>query len=355
MSESETRALATIEEVVEVENHPNADRLDLVKVRGWRCITGRDSYKPGDKVIYFEIDSALPLSDDRFAEFGERKTRTMEVKGVSRQVHPLKTIRLRGEVSQGLVLPLSSFPEVSHKSPGDDVTAALNVVKYESRSARPGPPRRGSLSIAYPRPKFVPMTDAERVQNIPESSLRDVWDGDEAELWVASEKIHGTSTSIFVDYVNGFMGVTSRNLMLLSVDSDGRSHIAEELHPKMFQEWPDAKCVVIQGELAGPGLLANTLDLPDKKFFAFRVMVDMEDVPQSDWPEWLNSVPVLDVPFPRSVDEAIKAADSLDSLVSPGNQPEGIVWRRERGGKASGRLPRCVKAISPGFLLASGD
>jgi RNA ligase (TIGR02306 family) len=105
------RKLVTLETVVEVRPIPDADAIEAIVVRGWVVVAKRGEFRVGDRCVYFEIDSALPLSDERFAFLGARGTNTT-VTGT--KMHVLKTARLRGVYSQGLALPTALFPELAN-------------------------------------------------------------------------------------------------------------------------------------------------------------------------------------------------------------------------------------------------
>ena len=105
------RKLATVERIVSLEKHPNADTLDLIGVRGWTVISKSDQHKINDLVVYFEIDSFLPV-DDRY-EF-LRKGGFKSTKNLGDGFR-LRTMKLRGEVSSGLILPLEECFEVKRE------------------------------------------------------------------------------------------------------------------------------------------------------------------------------------------------------------------------------------------------
>ena len=94
------RMMAWVATIDQVQNHPNADRLDLCRVGGWQVVTLRDEYKEGDRVIYISIDSWVPTEIAPFLSKGQEPRVYEGVKG-----ERLRTIKLRGELSQGLILP----------------------------------------------------------------------------------------------------------------------------------------------------------------------------------------------------------------------------------------------------------
>src|ERR1035437_1617745 len=128
-----------------VVNHPNADRLDIAQVRGWRCVVGRDQFKTGEAAVYIPLDSVLPeyLVKELGIEKGYR--------------NKVKSIKLRGEFSQGLLMK----PREGWKL-GDDVTDAIGITKWEEQIPIE---MRG---IMAPRdPRFVQYTDIENIKNYP--------------------------------------------------------------------------------------------------------------------------------------------------------------------------------------------
>lgn len=153
------RRLVTLEEVADVQPIPDADAIERARVRGWDVVVRKGEVHPGDVVLYFEIDAALPLEDPRFAFLEPRGRKVLE-DGTA--VHVLKTARLRGQYSQGLVIPMDLgtrsqiFQYLSTKgysyNPvtavedvdrmlGVGVSEALSVTKYEPRSRRTLPGR----------------------------------------------------------------------------------------------------------------------------------------------------------------------------------------------------------------------
>lgn len=139
--------LATIEEVVSVIHHPNADKLDIIKVLGYDAIVGRDQFKAGDKIIFVQPDSILP-SDQAWASPLLRYTSRGR----------LRAVRLRGEWSMGLVCELGTG-NTAHGEVGEDLTQDLGITKYE-------PPLPADASARGGLPFLIPKTDENRWQNL---------------------------------------------------------------------------------------------------------------------------------------------------------------------------------------------
>lgn len=110
------RKLATIRKINDLKTIENADKICIAIVDGWQCIVKKDEFKIGDEVIYIEIDSIVPERE----EFEFLRKRNFRV----------RTIKLRGYVSQGLVLPLSFLPDKKYNL-DDDVTDILGITKYD--------------------------------------------------------------------------------------------------------------------------------------------------------------------------------------------------------------------------------
>ena len=118
------RELAYIVKVLETKDIDGYDNVYYIRVNSWWCVAPKD-IKLGDLVVYFEIDSKLPENDNRFSFLASKKFR-------------IKTIKICGVVSQGLVLPLSEFPERKGCKEGDFVTDKLHVEKYDPDAINEG-------------------------------------------------------------------------------------------------------------------------------------------------------------------------------------------------------------------------
>lgn len=312
------RKLATIETITELAPIPDADAIERARIRGWDVVVRKDEFSVGDMVVFFEIDSLLDVEDPRFEFLAARGVRT-DAEG--RKGHVLRTAKLRGQYSQGLAVRLSAFPELAGVETGDDVTDTLGVVKWE-----PALPASLSGKVRGVRPGWIPKTDEERVQNCPEIL-------DEPGVgWVATEKIDGSSMSVYVDPGEGVAGVCSRNLDLVEVEANTLWALAQRhrLHERLAETFPGAKAV-IQGEAYGEGIQANPLKVKGQRFAAFAIYVDGRRLFRTEWPAWALEVAVpmyVDLPFPSSVDGALAQVDGIKSLVSPDRNAEGVVWVR---------------------------
>src|ERR1044072_3418313 len=182
------RTLASIPRIKNIEPIANADSIVKATVLGWQLVIKKDEFKPGDLCVYVEIDSILP--DKQEFEFLRNKN------------FRIRTIKMRGQVSQGICFPLNILPDNIQVEEGVDVTEVLNIVKYEP----PVPVNMQGIMKGW-FPSFIPKTDETRVQVLQE--LLDIHKG---SLCYITEKLDGTSVTYFIK--DGVFGVCSRNLEL---------------------------------------------------------------------------------------------------------------------------------------------
>ena len=106
------RTLVSIKRVEDILPIPEADRLEIAVIGGWNVVVQKETFKKGDLGFYFEIDSFIPTTDPRFDFLKDRCYKRWISRGVTiKEGYRIKTVRLRGVVSQGLLVPVSEFPE----------------------------------------------------------------------------------------------------------------------------------------------------------------------------------------------------------------------------------------------------
>ena len=111
------RKLAHIEKIEWKRPIDGADRIELVGVLGWQCIAKKDEFKVGDLCVYIEIDSVVDKTNPDFAFLEKRN-------------YKIKTMKMKGVLSQGIVFPLSILPK-NDWCIGDDVTSTLKITEIE--------------------------------------------------------------------------------------------------------------------------------------------------------------------------------------------------------------------------------
>jgi RNA ligase (TIGR02306 family) len=348
------RKLASIQLVNAAEPIPNADAIERIRILGWWVVVKKGEFKPSDKVVYCEIDSLLPERQEfEFLRPSSFKPAIMDDVGVTIQAagFRIKTIRLRGQVSQGICFPLTILPPGIAVEEGEDVTEALSVRKWEP----PVPVGMGGR-VKGGFPGFLPKTDETRVQ-----VLEAVLERNRGKTFYLTEKIDGTSFTAFLR--DGEFGVCSRNLWLDDTDDTSllirvakrlglEAKLRALVSSRGFQP-------AIQAEVIGPGVQKNKYELKEVTLRVFNVF-DIDASRLLDHPAMLEviremgleTVPQLGTfTLNHSVDELVVLSEGT-SLLNPKAQREGIIFRtivEEYDEDIGGRLS--FKAINPKFLL----
>jgi RNA ligase (TIGR02306 family) len=337
------RKLATVRIITDIKPIEGADMIELATVGGWNVVVAKNvGHKIGDKVVYCEIDSFLPIREE-FEFLRKSSYKKMD----DQEGFRLKTIRLRGQLSQGLILPISVVPiaqfATGHNLPeGLDVTEMLGIVKYE-----PPIPAELSGKVKGGFPSFLRKTDEERIQNL-------VKEYEEYKLtsqhqFYMTEKLDGSSATFYMN--NGVFGVCSRNLELLETEGNTFWKVARELD--LENKLKDKGNICLQGELIGEGIQGNPYKIKGQTVHFFNGF-DIDTQTRMNINDFLIlldelellSVPILDVAFllPDTVEGMLKLAEDKSRL-NKLTEREGVVVRS---------LDNTIsfKAISNKFLLS---
>jgi len=342
---NDTRRLASQDHITDLRPIPDADAIEVGTVRGWDVVVHKGEYTSGDEVVYVEPDAGLPIDDGRFAFLAPRGTKSID----GRLYHVLKTARLRGQLSQGIVFPAQEFScELADPRGLDE---ALGIVLWT-----PPVPPLGADQIGGWDLSWLKKTDAERVQNLSDEWLQSVDDGS----WIPTEKIDGTSLTYFLD--EGVLRIYSRNWELDTANPESTPVLLAVRYD--LADWMGRHSVAaVQGEMYGEGVNSNRLGIRGQRlalFAAWRrdgghALDAFGELYSSGPEEGLDVAPVIEgLPFPSTVREALQQADGLTSLISQ-KLAEGIVWHH-CGDKTFPELDyRLVfKAVSAKFLLKHG-
>jgi RNA ligase (TIGR02306 family) len=330
--------LKTISAILPIEN---ADAIELVKFDdcSWQCVSKKGEFQIGDQCIYFEIDSLLPNSNPVFDFLAHGNSiKKVYFEGQEYTGYRLKTIKLRGELSQGLALPLSCFPELDLSN--EDIDTQLNIQKYEPILQISDGSDLGQFH------ELVPKTDEERIQNLTKKY----------ENWkdidmVATEKLDGTSCTII--YELDIKRLFSRNLEK-KIDIGHKYDIATQniLFPNNY---------AVQGEIIGEGIQGNSYKQGGFHFYAFNVYDIFEskylqDLEAKEFCKQHNIKMVPEVWKGKlsefeSVNDLLLFAEGKSVLCQTANR-EGLVFRSTTFDK-NNRIS--FKVISNKFLLKSKD
>ena len=395
------RALASVRKIADLQPIEGADAIEVAVVDGWKVVVKRDEFKIGDLAIYMEIDSWVPTELAPFLSKGKEPREYNGVKG-----ERLRTIKLRGQLSQGLLLPMTvafdwdaeeslweykEHPDAKSEAgdpidhgdrleipltiwavyadEGDDLTDALGIQKWE-----PVLPAQlqGQAAGMFPT-DLIPKTDQERIQNcfreIERKARRNktekVWNAETQTLeeftavhpadfreptYEVTLKLDGSSCTIF--RWEGELRVASRNLEL-KINDENRDNTFVAMALKIGDSIPDG--IAVQGEVMGPGIQGNREGFKEHRFFVF----DMFDIKKHEYippimrrhvceTRGLEHVPVIHHSFiaPASVEEGLAIAEgpSITHKIR-----EGLVWKCNTDPSFS------FKTISNQFLLKGGD
>ena len=408
------RELAYVVKIDDITPIEGYDWVELAHVSGWTVVVGKGEFKPGDPAIYFEIDSKLPEVKP-FTDMGF----------LVKKHYKIKTQKMCRSISQGLLMSAKNFgweyfTNVEHRyvdppyrsdavgvvddegtihfengesrfltqklgvtyaEPDDNQRKSTSVNKYKRMAQRHGklfshqPYRwlmrrdwgKKLLFLFYGRkkdgkngwPAWVKKTDEERIQNMP-------WILDSEELWVATEKIDGTSTTFTMKrkpFGRYEFLVCSRNVVFDKPDkkcfyeTNVYTEMAEKydvenvLKDLLKNTFKDANWITLQGETFGSGVQKRTYGLSDHDFRGFNLIVDKIGrfdsvsacclIQEERGIPW---VPIIDpeVSLPKTVDEVLEYATGKSEI--DGDMREGIVFRSQDGSKS-------FKAVSNEYLL----
>lgn len=343
------RRLASIRTISDIQPIEGADMIELAIVDGWKVVVAKEvRHQIGNKVVYCEIDSFLPIEP----EFEFLRKTSFKKMGEAEGFR-LRTRKLRNQVSQGLILPLSVLESITNGKiiekngqkvlleVGTDVTKLLGIQKYE-----PPIPAELSGKVKGLFPSFLRKTDEERVQNL--QTEYEEWKASSQTFYVA-EKLDGSSATFYIR--DDVFGVCSRNLELLETEGNSFWKVARELdlETKMRNFGGDFS---LQGELIGEGIQSNPYKIKGQSVRFFNVF-DIENGEYLSLYQFkfiadklgLETVPILSEDFilPQTADELLVYAENKSVLNLQADR-EGVVIR-------STDRTVSFKVISNKFLL----
>jgi len=410
------RKLARIVEIDDVVPHPNADALELAVIGGWQLCVKLGEYKKGDRAIYCEIDSLLPLSNVELFGFLEaRRSDNRRVNGEN--YHRLKTIKLRKELSQGLLVPV---PEKFKDTPVDtNVTLELGILKYEPKPQRERDGSGGEVASDWygnlvrrilkgldgslmPWPAQLTKSDQDRVQNKTVAFATAKADQTSFEV---TYKLDGSSMTVFCINDDGVRtGVCSRNYEL-SLGDDAPWSLFDQVrywtgsflarNRKMFKvkriHWPEwrkaalvtennftryvkeheviqklkayqartGEFITLQGELIGPDIQSNFEGVEKHEYYVFSVYRNGSEEVLPDEARrivaeiGLTYVPVFDENFVIGAETTVKDILEMAEGQRAFNQKKGT-YREGLVFKARNKI-MSWKSISNSYLLKKAD
>ena len=318
------RVMARVVRIDAINAIEGADQIEVAQIGGWKVVVKKGEYTADSLAVYCEIDSFIPHSIAPFlTKPGQFPKVYNEVEG-----QRLRTIKLRGQISQGLLLSMSvrgsdGLVVGALFTEGDDVTDFLGIQKWEHPQEFRAANAKGSF------PYFIPKTDQERIQNLSRSLEK--WNA-ENHQWQVTEKIDGSSMTVF--YKDGEVGVCSRNLEL---KDDGTSTFWETAKSEGLVEKliTLGKNIALQGELIGGQIQGNAHKVDKFQFHLYDIFdIDTQqyltpkDVEGTALQLNIRHVPVLEqfTTFDVRMEDLIAYAEGK-SVVGAKPEREGLVFK----------------------------
>lgn len=375
------RKLASIQKIIDVKAIDGADKIELAFIKGWQVVVAKkDGFKVGDLVVYIEIDSQVPELQE-FEFLRERKFR-------------VRTIKLRKQLSQGLIVPLNIIPQsvpdatirrgaqLDVLNEGDDVTERLGIVKYDPQAQE-----EKALSVPKHQNKVlrylmnfkafrtvylklnqkengwpvgvVSKTDEENIQN-----MYNVISENFEKSFYITEKLEGQSATFYTTFERrwGFnrkvFGVCSRNIRLEKPDQSKYWQMARKYNlEKILKSYGGT--VAIQAEQCGEGIQGNIYKLTGIDLYVFNVIVNGQRFGYHDMSTFCNkhglkTVPLLDANFVPTKDIPCNTKDAIVHYLLGYSNGTSVLFKTMREGvvlRLNENPSVSVKARSPDYLI----
>lgn len=324
------RKLSTIRYISNIKQITNADRIEVAVIDGWECIVGKDQFKVTEKILFIEPDALVPKDIKEF-EFLDKYCKTKKVN--DKEYYLISTTKLRGQISQGVVIKLDDvkgFFDINDiETKTQDVSEYFKIIKYEPSEVDGGNTPKSFLPFPY----FIRKTDEERIQNL---------DYIPRFTYEITEKLDGTSCTIY--HYNGKTGVCSRNREL-KVEELPKNDVYLNCYNKIYKIFKMERFhnnymntnIALQGEIVGPKIQKNPYKLEYQDFYVFNIFnIDTQEYMNPNDVYWfckdfnLNHVPIIKNNFQYN-----ELMDNLDlyeysygnSILNPKVKREGVVFK----------------------------
>lgn len=287
-----SQLIVKIREITEVLPHPNADRLEILKIDHWQTIYAKGVFKAGDQCVYFPPDTVFP--EDVAEELGVTNYTSPlgKVNGVRPPGLRVRAIRLRSEESFGLVVTMEAMhglilmmgavnddgeavllPPAWFKT-GQDVASVFRATKYTP----PEPCRDGDAE--KPHPAFHAYTSIENIRNFGDILK-------EGEEVIITEKLHGMNArvgkvrtvcdetgDVVWEYMCGSHGVRRKEFDASGIRSQFWSIMTDPMKALLDELCNNENNVIVFGEIFGPGVQDMHYGMEGKVFRAFDIAMN---------------------------------------------------------------------------------
>jgi RNA ligase (TIGR02306 family) len=334
------RKLASVQQVKEIKSIPDADRIEVITVLGWHVVVQKNIYKVGDKVVYFEVDSCLPHDNILYGD--------LEKSG-----YRVKTLKFRGQISQGFVKKLSELNLDESIEIGTNVTNILGVKKYELPDEY-----KDNEFIKGPFPGYIHKTGEIRIQTLPD--LLEEFKGTRCYV---TEKMDGTSASFSIREEEYKICSHEKEI---NPEKNSCYKFINEKYDLETKIRSFGKNITIQGEICGPGICKNKYQLKEYDFFVFDIFdsdnydhLPLKEVYKICEKLGLKTVPIISDNYilPDNIDEIVEFSKEKSTLCD--TKREGLVIRsyeEKRNLNKKYELTRLsFKVINPEYSLKRGN
>ena len=351
--------LASVQKITNISSIEGADNIEVADILGWKVVVRKGEFKEGQLVGYVQIDTIVPETE-QFEFLRERKFR-------------VRTIKLRKQISQGLIIPLpkGSFVE------DEDITDLIGVKKYEKEQQliedRPKKPKIWYKRLWYEikfrwlvkwfpslkqvnRASFpthlVSITDEERIQNFPH-----VLEQFKGKQFVVSEKLDGSSITIIHEssFGKSKFRICSRRFELFNKSNDWYRVFEStgfKEHILKLVDYYKTNDIIVQGEAIGK-FNGNRYNLVQDDIRLFNIFVNKIQLKQDEFYKVCKSWNIPVCPYTGtivmnySLEDIIKASEGK-SVLNNQVEREGLVYRCIEH-------PLSFKVINNQYLLKYGE
>lgn len=301
----------SIVEIPEILPHDNADRLGIVHIGGWNCVVAKNQFKAGDRAVYVEPDYVVQTGRPEFAFLAKE----------GKAEHRMKAIRLRGQLSFGLLIPVPA--SVADLPTGSNVMEELGIRRYEPPVKNMNPGVDDTLPQAEWPQVYASKFDLEDLRK-HEHLFQP---GDHVYV---TEKLHGGNGKIV--WHNGRLYVGSRTRWLQTEIRSlwTRAMLESEQAPRLLDLCELNPDVIFYGEVFGP-VQELRYGMKEPEFAVFAACERGEWWPSKTLFEKLAKANILEAPalfsgaYDREKIAALAEGDTSILSAPKGHMMEGVV------------------------------
>lgn len=343
------RKLASIQKIEKIQPIELADTICCATVLGWQLVCKKTEVKEGDLVVYCEIDSVLP--DIPLFE---------DIKRITSGTMRIRTVRMRGQVSQGICFPVSIVEHFGLLPEdmiiGQDVTSAMQITKYEDVL----PSELLGEAKGY-MPSRIPKSSLYRVQTIQE-----VLNKYQGTLCYETEKLDGESITFYL--IDNVFGVCSKEVDFIESEDSLHWRMAKQYNIeeklRLYSQTKGANLgynYSIQGEIIGEGIKKNKYKIKGQKVFLYN-MFNIDKHCYLNYDEFVMATNVLNLDRVPVINDRLVLSSDINELVALSNGRSMIADTKREGivitplveiNDMIGRIT--FKVISPEFLIKHGE